>query len=249
MKGIRVAQMIGTGILATACVHTGTVMLGGTQRYAPIDPSSVTVFGSEADIPGEYVKVAYITAEGAHGWTSEEGMVEKAQEEAAKVDANGIVINEIEEPSAGAKIAGGFLGIPAQRTGRLLAVRYDQGVPGNQLPYFGDYTIPTEVPVYSSPDTLSAPESHLSVGHVVTVVRHDTNWATVRYAMGKEAYLRIADLPAPETPLDDPQSPCADSLYQALLKIDVNEMSEREFMIFRDRDQACTAYRNRRRIR
>ena len=94
MRGKRTALVVAAGTVLAACVRTSTVMLGGVQGYAPIDPSQVTVFVSEGDIPGDYVKVAYISAEGAHGWTSEEGMVQKAQQEAAKLGANGIVITK-----------------------------------------------------------------------------------------------------------------------------------------------------------
>ncbi|MGH7461473.1 MAG: hypothetical protein ACREMA_10650 [Longimicrobiales bacterium] len=75
-------------------------------------------------MPGEFVKLALINAEGPHGWTSDKGMVDKVRKEAGKLGSNGVILEEIREPSAGAKVAGAVFGVPAQRHGKVVAIRY-----------------------------------------------------------------------------------------------------------------------------
>ena len=73
----------------TACVRTSTVPLGTPRAYAPVLPQDVQVFLKEADVPGPFEKIALINAEGATGWTSENGMVEKLRKEAGKLGEDG----------------------------------------------------------------------------------------------------------------------------------------------------------------
>jgi len=44
------------------------------------------------------------------------------RKEAGKLGANGIILDSLSEPSAGAKIAGAFHGTGAQRTGKVIAI-------------------------------------------------------------------------------------------------------------------------------
>ena len=107
----------------TSCVSTNAVKLSAGKIYAPTDPDLVKVYLTEEDVPGEFVKIALITAKGSSGWTSEERMIEKMKKKAAGFGANAIVLNEIREPSAGAKIAGAVFGTGTQRQGKVLAIR------------------------------------------------------------------------------------------------------------------------------
>jgi hypothetical protein len=238
---------LGCCVLA-GCVRTSTVRLGDPVPYPPVDPSEVVIFITEGDVPGPFVKVAYISAEGAHGFTTEKGMVEKVQREAAKLGANGVVVNEIAEPSAGAKIAASVFGTTAQRTGKMLAIRYgaNRASQVNRVPAVGDYKLPVSTSVYPVMSLTVEPAVALPVGTVVTVVSRQAAWALVRYAMGKQGYLHIPHVepvPPPTTPQPTPTAgPCADSLYQELKKKDVNKMTEREFAIFQERDRACAVY-------
>ena len=113
----------------TACVRTSTVPLGAPRAHAPVPPQDVQVFLKEADVPGPFEKIALINAEGATGWTSENGMVEKVRKEAGKLGANGVILEAIQEPSAGAKVAGAFLGVAASRHGKVVAIRFTKPDP------------------------------------------------------------------------------------------------------------------------
>lgn len=115
--------------LAAACVRTSTVPLGAPTSYPPVAWEQVQVFLKESDVPGEFVKIALINAEAASGWTNEKGMVDKVRKEAGKLGANGVIIDDIKEPSAGAKVAGAVFGVPANRHGKVVAIRYTRAPP------------------------------------------------------------------------------------------------------------------------
>lgn len=105
------------------CVRTNAVMLGTPGHLAPVSPDEVQVFLTEADVKGEYDKVALINAKGESSWTNEAKMIKAMQKKAAALGANGIILGEIKEPGAGAKIAGALLGTGAERKGKVVAIR------------------------------------------------------------------------------------------------------------------------------
>ena len=115
--------------LATACVRTNTVQLGTPMNYPPVAWEEVQVFLKESDVPGQFVTIALINAEGASEYTNEKGMVDKVRKEAGKLGANGVIIEDIKEPSAGAKVAGAVLGVPATRHGKVVAIRFTPAPP------------------------------------------------------------------------------------------------------------------------
>jgi uncharacterized protein YidB (DUF937 family) len=93
------------------------------MSYPPVPVDSVAVYLSVDDVPGDYEKVALITAEGDFDTTSREGMIEKVREEAAMLGANGVLLERIEEPGTGGKVSEMFLGVGGERKGRMLAIR------------------------------------------------------------------------------------------------------------------------------
>lgn len=104
------------------CVVTSVTPLSNKQ-YDPVSPDQVVIYLDETDIPGEFEKLAIINAKGESSWTDEKQMYERARKDAAKIGANGILVEQVKEPSAGAKIAGAFLGTGSQRTGTMIAIR------------------------------------------------------------------------------------------------------------------------------
>jgi hypothetical protein len=113
--------------LLSGCVSTNTTMLVPPQKYAPVPEDSVQVFLSEQEIKDkgyQFERVALIYATGSSEYTSESGMVRKLRRDAGRRGANGIVLNPIHEPGAGAKVAGALFGIGTQRKGEVVAVRW-----------------------------------------------------------------------------------------------------------------------------
>jgi hypothetical protein len=108
-------------VFLVGCVQTQATMLS-SKAYPPLTPEEVTIYLSEEDIPGEYEKIAILTAKGSSGMTNEDQMYEALRKKAAKIGANGILYQKIEEPSQGAKIAGAIFGTGTTRRSEMIAI-------------------------------------------------------------------------------------------------------------------------------
>lgn len=104
----------------TGCVHTSVTRLS-TEEYPPLSPSEVAIYLEEEDIPADYEKVALIYVEASERIGIDE-LYEETREEAAKLGANGILVIGFREPRLREKVAEHFLGIDADREGKLIAI-------------------------------------------------------------------------------------------------------------------------------
>lgn len=104
------------------CVRTNATLLGTGQGRAALSPERVAIYRTAAQVPGRYEEVALLHSKGPSTATNEPQMFESMREKAAEVGANGIILEAISEPSAGAKIAGAFLGYAAERQGKAIAI-------------------------------------------------------------------------------------------------------------------------------
>lgn len=106
-----------------SCVQTSTTVLDPTA--APLmakAPEHVRIYLSPNDLPKGTRKIAAISARGDNGMTSSADFYKAVKREAASVGANGVLVNNVSEPTAGAQIAGAFLGYSAQRQATYTAV-------------------------------------------------------------------------------------------------------------------------------
>ena len=114
-------------ILAATAALSGCISVNSTRldsaHYAPTNPANVQVFVAAEDVPKKCKKIALLSARGATGYTDESDMIAKVKEEAAKAGADAVLLKHIEEPSAGAKVAGAVFGVAAERTGQMIALR------------------------------------------------------------------------------------------------------------------------------
>lgn len=108
-------------LFVTGCISTSVTPLTG-RDYSPLHPDEVVIYLHEQDVPADYDKVALIYARGDHAMTDEAQMFKSVRKKAAKLGANGIILNDVREPSTGAKVADHFLGVGAERRGELLAI-------------------------------------------------------------------------------------------------------------------------------
>lgn len=105
-----------------ACISVNSIRLDETKTRPPLTPDQVKVYLSEKDVPGKYEKVALINAKGNYSVTNESKMINEMKKEAAKLGANGIIIEKIKDPKTLAKVANAFLGTGANRKGKVLAI-------------------------------------------------------------------------------------------------------------------------------
>lgn len=117
----------------SGCVSTRATMLGtATMTHPAISAQAVKLYRTADQVPGRYEEIALLHSHGDYYYTNEPGMFESMREKAAELGANAIILDALTEPSAGAKIAGAFLGYSAQRTGKSIAIYVYP--PSQQLP-------------------------------------------------------------------------------------------------------------------
>lgn len=140
MKGqaLLVIMMLGVA----GCVTTNATMLGTAAKRTALSPDSVAIYRTAAQVPGKYEEVALLNSKGPATMTNEPGMFESMKQKAAEVGANAIILDSISEPSAGAKIAGAFLGYAPERQGKAIAIYVFPEPPA---------PVPTAMPVSQSP--------------------------------------------------------------------------------------------------
>ena len=121
-KAFLVVMVLVFLIIIIACVQTNVIRLGPQASRPVVPPDQVMIYRTADQVPGKYEEIALITAKGSAGWTNEEMMFKELRKRAGKLGANGIIFDALSEPSAGAKIAGAFLGVGAERQGKVIAI-------------------------------------------------------------------------------------------------------------------------------
>jgi hypothetical protein len=105
-----------------ACVSTNAVQLNPSVARAPVCPNAVQIFTSADRVGKPYVEIAVLNSKGESQWTDERKMFESQRNKAAKMGANGLIMDGIKEPSAGSKVAGAIFGTGTQRKGSATAI-------------------------------------------------------------------------------------------------------------------------------
>jgi hypothetical protein len=120
---MRMRGLVPLLVLATAgCVSTNAAVLNPSVKLAPICPDGVQLFTSADKVGKDYREIALLNSSGQSGSTSEKGMYDSQRKKAAELGANGIIVNNINEPKAGTKIIGALFGTGAERKGSALAI-------------------------------------------------------------------------------------------------------------------------------
>jgi hypothetical protein len=111
--------------VVAGCVSTKSVYLNPSgPKYNAVSPDSVVIFTSESELDTlEYVRVAMIEATGSGEYTSQTGMYSAIRKKAGSLGCNGVLLPQINEPGAGAKVAGAIFGTGTQRKGNAIAIR------------------------------------------------------------------------------------------------------------------------------
>jgi hypothetical protein len=113
----------GVALLVVAgCVHTNAAVMDPSAKYEKTCPEAVVMYTSVDKVGKNYREVALLNSAGNTAWTSEKGMYNSQRKKAASLGANGIILNDINEPKAGTKIIGAVLGTGAERKGGAMAI-------------------------------------------------------------------------------------------------------------------------------
>ena len=105
-----------------ACVSTNATVLDPNLKLVRMCPDAVRLYTTPAKVPSAYSEVALLHSAGESGWSNEEDMFESMREKAAKLGANGIILDNIDEPSALTKVIGAVARTGTTRKGKALAI-------------------------------------------------------------------------------------------------------------------------------
>lgn len=123
MKSLLVAAAVVTALCLGGCVSTSATMLAGGAAMPATDPASVTIYRTASQVPGAYREMALLDSVGDSMGTNPTQMYNSMRQRAAAIGANGVIIDAVSEPSAGAQVASLIFRVGgAQRRGRSIAI-------------------------------------------------------------------------------------------------------------------------------
>jgi hypothetical protein len=110
--------------LLSACrsVSTNATLIDPTSNLVRTCPAAVKLFTTPDRVQQPYREIALLNSSGQTSYSSEGDMIKSMREKAAKVGANGIILNGIDEPSAMAKLAGVAAQVAADATGQIAQI-------------------------------------------------------------------------------------------------------------------------------
>lgn len=108
-------------LAATACVSVNKSILAPNPTGRTFSEQQVYVYFEDDEIP-EHTRLAILNAEGDVDTTDESDMIDKLREEAGKLGANAIILDDIREPGTGARIAGAVFDVEMYRETQAIAI-------------------------------------------------------------------------------------------------------------------------------
>ncbi|MEP7245274.1 MAG: hypothetical protein ABI885_16580 [Gammaproteobacteria bacterium] len=109
-------------VILSGCVSVQSTRLGSGTIRPPLTPDHVAIYRTSEQVGARYEEVAILSASGDHSYTNEEQMYAGMRKKAGALGANGVILESVTEPTTGAKVAQAFLGTPASRRGRAIAI-------------------------------------------------------------------------------------------------------------------------------
>ena len=109
-------------LCACRTVSTNASLMDPTVHLAKTCLAAVKLYTTPDRVEQPYREVALLNSVGQTSYSSEADMIKSMREKAAKVGANGIILDPIDEPSAMAKIVGQVAQIGADATGAITMI-------------------------------------------------------------------------------------------------------------------------------
>ena len=117
----RSVTIVAAVMLVAACVSVNKSVLSRSRVSQPVPRDDVQVYFKGDSVPA-HERIAILSASGDDNMTNQSQLIDKMREEAGKLGANAIILNEVEEASTGAKVAQAILGTSANRKGEAIAI-------------------------------------------------------------------------------------------------------------------------------
>lgn len=118
---IRGISVLAAVVLVAACVSVNKSVLSRSRVAQPVPRDDVQVYFAGDSIP-PHERIAILSGSGDDTMTNQGQLIDKLREEAGKLGANAIILNDVKEASTGAKVAQAILGTSAERKGEAIAV-------------------------------------------------------------------------------------------------------------------------------
>lgn len=109
IKGIALGAALAVSA-ACAGVKKTTTDINPAMERAPTCAAAIAVFNSRAEVPYDYYELAWIEASGNSVWTTDNQLQTQIRNGAAKVGANAVIINPVEQSKSGVKVLGEAIG-------------------------------------------------------------------------------------------------------------------------------------------
>ena len=109
-------------MVTAACVQTNAAVMDQSLKLARTCPMAVKLYSSPATVGAEYQEIALLNSSGVSDFTNESQMMTSMRQAAAKLGATGVIMGNIDEPSAGAKVAAAVFKTMTERKGKSVAI-------------------------------------------------------------------------------------------------------------------------------
>jgi len=120
---LHVVAALMTGVaVAVGCTQTNAALIDTSVHLARTCPDGVKLYSSPSQVGTAYQEIALLNSTGSTDFTTEAGMMTSMRKKAAEVEANGIVMGNIDEPGNVAKIAAAVFGTTTERKGKSVAI-------------------------------------------------------------------------------------------------------------------------------
>lgn len=116
---IRLAALL----LTAACVRTNATLHNPSPIARPkVAPSAVRIYRTADQVGRPFEEIALLNSTGESNLTDENDLFESMRKKAGELGANGVILDAVNEASAGAKVAAAIFGTGTQRKGRAIAI-------------------------------------------------------------------------------------------------------------------------------
>jgi len=120
-RAFRMAVLVVLAGVLTGCVSVNRSILSRSRMTAPVPRDAVQVYFADDSIP-QHERIAILNARGDESLTNEGQMIDRLREEAGKLGANAIILDQLRDPSTGERVIAAIFGGSAQRRGQALAI-------------------------------------------------------------------------------------------------------------------------------
>jgi hypothetical protein len=116
-------------LLASACVTVSKSVLTEQYMSTPVPREGVAVLMASVgdSLPRDCVRVAVLHASGDQDYTDEGDVLNKLRDEAGKLGANTVFLQNMEDAGTGERVVGALFGTNSDRDADALALHCDAG--------------------------------------------------------------------------------------------------------------------------